>query len=190
MNNCMEFSNYDRRGNFCDNFPTIKFPSASLNSDDQWALYDLSKGKGLVVDLGCCVGASAAIMSMHAKRVITVDAFWENKEWEERIGYSYELVKKDMERFPNVEVVKSTTADFAKHLEDGSVDLLFIDAGHEYEMVKADDKLYRPKVKEGGIIAFHDFSNYWPGVVEFVNELHCDKTIRGWVAITEKEWSR
>ncbi len=36
------------------------------------------------------------------------------------------------------------------------IDLLFIDGDHHYESVTRDHALYRPLVREGGIIAFHD----------------------------------
>jgi predicted O-methyltransferase YrrM len=36
------------------------------------------------------------------------------------------------------------------------IDMLFIDGDHTYEGVKRDFELYRPLLKPGGIIAFHD----------------------------------
>lgn len=40
----------------------------------------------------------------------------------------------------------------------GLYDLLFIDADHTYEGVKADHERYAPLVASGGIVAFHDAS--------------------------------
>jgi predicted O-methyltransferase YrrM len=37
------------------------------------------------------------------------------------------------------------------------IDLLLIDAGHDEENIKADCENWIPKVREGGIVAFHDF---------------------------------
>lgn len=39
---------------------------------------------------------------------------------------------------------------------DYMIDFLFIDGGHEYEVVKRDYELYSQYVRPGGIIAFHD----------------------------------
>jgi SAM-dependent methyltransferase len=46
----------------------------------------------------------------------------------------------------------------ATFIPDGSVDYLFIDAGHMYDEVVADIAAWRWKVKPGGIIAGHDFN--------------------------------
>lgn len=44
-------------------------------------------------------------------------------------------------------------AEVAQH---GPYDFVFIDAGHYYEEVKADWELYRPMVRSGGVVVFHD----------------------------------
>lgn len=41
-------------------------------------------------------------------------------------------------------------------VEDGSVDLLHIDGCHEYDAVKKDFESWLPKVKQNGIVLFHD----------------------------------
>jgi hypothetical protein len=54
---------------------------------------------------------------------------------------------------------------------DGSVDLVFIDADHSYEGVKADIEAWLPKVKVGGWIGGHDYkSPRFPGVERAVHE--------------------
>lgn len=51
------------------------------------------------------------------------------------------------------------------------IDLLFIDGAHEYEAVKKDFDLWFPKLREGGIIAFHDsVGKGWPGVHRLIKE--------------------
>lgn len=49
----------------------------------------------------------------------------------------------------------------------GSYDFIFIDGDHSYEGVKLDYENYKPLLREGGIIAFHD-------IVEHPPELKCD----------------
>lgn len=53
----------------------------------------------------------------------------------------------------------------------GSIDFLFIDAGHTYEECKADIEAWMPFVRPGGVICGHDFNYQWPGVVQAVNEV-------------------
>lgn len=50
------------------------------------------------------------------------------------------------------------------------VDFVFIDGDHSYEGCKADIEAWAPKVRKGGLIAGHDHSDDYPGVVEAVAE--------------------
>lgn len=59
---------------------------------------------------------------------------------------------------------------------------IFIDGDHEYSSVKHDIIHYVPKVVKGGLIAFHDYSDYWPGVYKAVEEL-CNNKDFEYVAI-------
>src|SRR5690606_20079473 len=54
-----------------------------------------------------------------------------------------------------VEVWDSTTVDAARRFA-GKADLVFVDAAHDYESVKADFKAWAPHIRPGGRIAFHD----------------------------------
>lgn len=53
---------------------------------------------------------------------------------------------------------------------DKPVDVLFIDANHDYEYVKSDIDRFVPFVKKGGAVLFHDCDETSPGVVKAVNE--------------------
>jgi hypothetical protein len=50
------------------------------------------------------------------------------------------------------------------------IDIIFIDALHDYESVKQDIALWWPKVRIGGMLAGHDFNHQWPGVERAVAE--------------------
>ena len=45
-------------------------------------------------------------------------------------------------------------------IPDRSVDFLYLDGAHEYEMVKQEMQRYWPKVRPGGMLAGHDYCNY------------------------------
>merc|ERR1712046_208729 len=60
----------------------------------------------------------------------------------------------------------------AAEFQDGSVDVLFIDGCHLYECVRSDLDIWLPKLRRGveTLVAGHDFSPMWPGVVRAVHE--------------------
>ena len=67
-----------------------------------------------------------------------------------------------------ITIIRKPSLDAARIIEDKSLDAIFIDASHEYKDVLLDLKAWVPKIKEGGIIAGHDWD--WPGVQRAVKE--------------------
>ncbi|KAF4747636.1 hypothetical protein FOZ63_031629 [Perkinsus olseni] len=65
----------------------------------------------------------------------------------------------------------TTSKEASRVIPDESVDLIFIDGCHEYDCVREDIDLWLPKLRPGGIMSGHDFSDKWPGVVRRVNEI-------------------
>lgn len=57
----------------------------------------------------------------------------------------------------HINIVKSLSWDGAKFYDDNSLDFVFIDAAHDHESVTKDLVSWFPKVKNGGIIAGHDY---------------------------------
>jgi hypothetical protein len=50
------------------------------------------------------------------------------------------------------------------------LDFVYIDGNHDYEFVIDDISTYFPLLKEGGILAGHDYTDGWPGVIQAVDE--------------------
>ncbi|MBL4674757.1 MAG: class I SAM-dependent methyltransferase [Mucilaginibacter sp.] len=53
---------------------------------------------------------------------------------------------------------------------DKPISLLFIDGLHDYLNVSRDFKHFAQWISPGGYVAFHDYANYFPGVMQFVDE--------------------
>lgn len=56
-------------------------------------------------------------------------------------------------------------------------DMAFIDGHHSYEACSEDTGLVLPLLREGGVIAWHDYCATWPGVIRAVNELITSKRV-------------
>lgn len=81
------------------------------------------------------------------------------------------------------------------HLGNERVDLLFIDGDHSYEGARADYEDYKPFVKSGGWIVFHDIvnqpvANLWQELkkqdvfsLEIIDQTHYDTDWEGWGGI-------
>jgi len=69
----------------------------------------------------------------------------------------------------NISIYSMTSASASAAIPNRSLDFVFIDANHSYEYVLQDIKLWLPKVKDGGVIAGHDFL-YSEGVRTAVHE--------------------
>lgn len=52
---------------------------------------------------------------------------------------------------------RMTSVEAAKTYSDRSLDLVFIDAAHDYDNVRADIIAWKDKVKQGGILSGHDY---------------------------------
>jgi predicted O-methyltransferase YrrM len=63
------------------------------------------------------------------------------------------------------------SVDVLPTFEPQSFDFAFVDADHQYEAVVRDLHLVIPLVRPAGVIACHDYSSVWPGVVQAVDEL-------------------
>lgn len=73
----------------------------------------------------------------------------------------------------NIELRRTTTQECAPTFEDETVDLLHIDASHDYHSVRDDYESMVPKLAEGGIMLFHDIAAFAPefGVWKLWDEL-------------------
>lgn len=71
----------------------------------------------------------------------------------------------------DINIIKGDHSVLVDNYEDGFFDYVYIDSDHTYESVKKDIEQWWPKVREGGILAGHDYVNRkLYGVIPAVNE--------------------
>lgn len=133
--------------------------------EDFGKLYQEHFLTGLGVELGVQYGAfSLEILKYWKGKLLCIDP------WEE-LGYDeiYEIAK---QRLGEDRLVKLHSIDAVKHFKDESLDFIYIDACHYYNYVKQDIEIWYPKIRKGGIISGHDYTNEVEsgGVIKAVDE--------------------
>jgi len=140
---------------------------------------------GTIVEVGSWKGKSAAFLAVEIVnsnknlKLFCVDTWLGSPEHRDTRSRFYDPnIDKLYESFlSNTEPVKSiispirkNSIEASKDFQDNSLDIVFLDACHEYECVKKDIECWLPKVKVGGILSGHDYNNNWPGVNLAVHE--------------------
>ena len=134
----------------------------------------------VVVELGSFQGRNsvplAAVLPQGAK-MYCVDHF-QGSEEHHRAGLDLSKLRQvfqaNLARFgveERITVLAKKTTEAANEFVDDSVDLLFIDASHDYDSVKADlDSWYR-KLKPEWLAFCDDYDPVrWPGVVKAISD--------------------
>jgi predicted O-methyltransferase YrrM len=54
-------------------------------------------------------------------------------------------------------IMRKTSVEAASGFSDGSLDFVYLDGNHRYESVQEDIEAWYPKIKDGGLLAGHDY---------------------------------
>ena len=118
-----------------------------------------------VVEVGCYWGESTEVAAHFTRRLWCVDPWTSGKD-ERRFD-------RRIERFEHVRKIKATSHEAVKRFPNNTLDLVYIDAQHNYENVKRDILSWFPKVRTKGWISGHDYDDRpsHVGVVRAVDEI-------------------
>lgn len=125
-------------------------------------LYLAAQEMDSIVEIGSWKGRSTdALLAGCEGTVWAVDHFKGSEI--ERNGKHREAAKNDISKIflknvghhKNLKLLKIDSLEAAKRFEDKSIDMVFIDGGHEYGEVKADIEAWLPKAKK--LICGHDY---------------------------------
>lgn len=154
-------------------------------------LYKLIKGipvNGKVVEIGSFLGDKStsafgeAILRYRKNAMIYCVDIFEDEPY--KIYKSFlkktqgekmiDVFKRNTKKY-NITIIRKLSVEAAKDFEDESVDLIFIDADHSYEAVKADITAWLSKLKKGAVMCGHDYGktlvhNFKYGVTRAVRE--------------------
>ncbi len=133
------------------------------------------------VEVGCWKGRSAACMCVEIANsgkdidFYCVDMWDSPDETDPNLKGLYDKFLHNLQPVaPYFKPLKLKSLDAAVKFKDASLDFVFIDAGHDYDSVKADILAWYPKIKPGGILAGHDYYPYsptWGDVYRVANEI-------------------
>jgi hypothetical protein len=135
-----------------------------------WFVQQLPNGSKMV-EVGCWKGKSIAYLGVeiiNSGKDIKVDAVdtWAEMESESyhktdvyvKTNTLYQLFCSNISPVSKVVTpVRLSSLEAANQYADGSLDVVFIDACHEYDCVKKDIAAWLPKVKPNGYFAGHDY---------------------------------
>ena len=94
--------------------------------------------------------------------------------WKEQYLHACRL----MRFFPQLHIVKTTSLIASQLFDKEYFDLIFLDAGHQYQSVVEDIKAWFPLIKKDGFLTGHDYGEkHYPGVEKAVNKLFGDEVI-------------
>lgn len=126
------------------------------------------------VEIGSYLGASSCFIASGIKnsgktaRLFCVDT-WGNDGMSEGRRDTYNDFLKNTASFEDIIVPLRGKSDTIAKCFDKEIDFLFIDAGHDYEDVKADVLAWFPKLRAGAQVVFHDIG-WAEGVQQVVKE--------------------
>lgn len=157
----------------------------------QWA-----KQSPRIAEIGCWRGRSTKCLAQNTKGTVTAIDTWAGDALDGRAPkiqstmpkeYLFEEFLRNVEENANVTVLRSTSLDAAEQLtrEGARFDMIFIDANHDYDAVRADIEAWLPLLAPGGLMCGHDYlavdnqgnQDIFPGVTQAVRELLPDALV-------------
>ena len=141
-------------------------------------------GAKTFVEVGCKQGRTTGFMlsALPDLRVIAIDPWAavpnsaeDYKEWDFKAieAEFWKNVGENKERCDMLRTIsEEACADpyIERLFREDDIDMVFIDAGHDYDSCKQDIELWWPLIREGGMLCGHDYQHKFPGVMRAVAE--------------------
>ncbi|WP_440650643.1 class I SAM-dependent methyltransferase [Candidatus Pelagibacter sp. HIMB1495] len=169
-----------------------------MTSDyEAWIISTLSKSSKNIFEFGTCSGKTTYLMALNSSSDAKINSITigpneleelEKNKNDNRVSHrnvinesiyeSFLFSGTDVENKINVIFQNSLKFDHTQY--KGKMDLIFIDGGHTYSIVKNDTQKSFEMLKKNGIILWHD---YVPGktsskdIVKYLNEISKNKKI-------------
>lgn len=144
---------------------------------NRFDLLDLMPQNGIVAELGVDKGgfSEAIIKRTQPQRLHLVD-IWNTKRYHQGLKNEVEIKFENQIKEGSVIINYGLSTQVVSQFPDNYFDWIYIDTEHSYAVTKDELETYASKMKDGGIIAGHDYINgIWTtmtryGVIEAVCE--------------------
>jgi hypothetical protein len=115
-----------------------------------------------IVEIGCWKGQSTkALLDASKGTIHAVDHFMGSATDESR-GFAnvqdvYSQFMDNVGHYDNLKVYKMGSEEAVNKFDNGSLDMVWIDADHSHDGCSKDIDMWLPKIKKGGLICGHDY---------------------------------
>ena len=147
-----------------------------------------------VIEIGSFVGLSTVFFAERCEHVIAIEPFnalqncdYLNDEMKKIAENQRAEYDKNTAGFKNIDTIASTSKQANRLPYFPDADLIYIDGSHKYEDVLEDIQIWLPKAKI--VICGDDYSPWWPGVRQAVDEKlpEANKDDRLWYFIKKND---
>jgi predicted O-methyltransferase YrrM len=150
----------------------------AMSKKELETLYDFANilpPNSVVVEIGCYAGKSTAVLGCVAKykdlHFVCVDNFSTPGDGIRKGNDMRDLFLRNMESVGARFQLEYDFSHMVAKRFDKPIDLLFIDGDHTEVMLTVDCDYWLPKVRQDGIVIFHDYNSSWQGVKKVVDSL-------------------
>lgn len=162
---------------FLKKYPQLFFKKTPINNRSDLANYFNSLGFKTGAEIGVLAGDYSALLCQKIPnlKLYCVDSwgFGENRKRNYHLK-KYEQAKVKLAPYDTT-IIYKLSMEAVKDFKDNSLDFVYIDANHEPQFVTEDIREWTKKVKIGGIVAGHDYSDRLAKVVDqYVNSNNYD----------------
>lgn len=125
---------------------------------------------GPIVEFGTFTGRNAYNMALNTRQSIyTIDSGIPDHEGYGAYTPGEDFLTADLANRPHLILGDSRTVTIP--VEPHTAGLVFVDGGHDYEVVKSDSARAFDLIRPDGVIIWDDYHGTWPGVIKAIDEL-------------------
>jgi hypothetical protein len=147
-----------------------------------------------VVEIGSCLGESAFVFAIHFPTVHCIDPWvYDKGEVEIQAGHSLDEIEQTFDRlivgFPTTIVKHKGRSSEVVSDWTLPIDMLYVDGDHSFSGVDFDLRAWTPYVKQGGVIAGHDYDDpRYPGVRQAALQFFPESKIKTFRDLSWMAW--